>query len=175
MIVARLQRFQGVVGAEYAAATGAKHVPGQIEQPEPRGMEEAGDHPFFVEPGPLGKIQHIDSVELVILALVDQPRDSIGHRRIGGLLQHGNLGLDVAHAETLNGIGSAYAQCHQRGVTANIGKWSGWVVTTPTGTTGCLSSSSTRNAPINLASASVASTSAKCAPMQTRGPTPNGR
>ena len=43
-------------------------------------MEEAGNHPLFVEPGALGKIQHVDAVELVILAPVDQPRDGIGNR-----------------------------------------------------------------------------------------------
>ena len=58
---------------------------------------------------------------------------------------------------------------------ANIGERSGWVVTTPIGITGSLSTSSTRNVAIIFASASVASTSAKCAPMQTRAPTPNGR
>jgi hypothetical protein len=52
----------------------------------------------------------------------------------------------------------------------NIGDRSGCVVTTPIGITGSLSSNSTRNAPISLASARVASTSAKCAPMQTRAP-----
>ena len=60
-------------------------------------MEEAGNHPLFVEPGPRGKIQHIDPVELVVLAVLDQPRDGVGDRRIGGLLQHRKLGLGVAH------------------------------------------------------------------------------
>src|SRR4029453_6611669 len=64
---------------------------------------------------------------------------------------------------------------HYRGVMANIGERSGCVVTTPIGITGSLSTSVTRNAPIIFASASVASTSAKCAPMQTRAPTPNGK
>ena len=32
--------------------------------------------------------------------LLDQLQDGIGHRRIGGLLQHGKLGLDVAHGAT---------------------------------------------------------------------------
>ena len=60
-------------------------------------MEEAGNHPLFVEPGALRKIQHVDAVELVILAVVDQPRDGIGNRGIGGLFQQRNLGLDLAH------------------------------------------------------------------------------
>src|SRR6478752_1657669 len=52
-----------------------------------------------------------------------------------------------------------------RGLMTNGGERSGWVVTTPIGITGALSSSSIRKVPISLASASVASTNAKCAPM----------
>ena len=62
-----------------------------------------------------------------------------------------------------------------RGVIRNIGERFGCVVTTPTGVTGSRSRSSTRKAATSLASDSVASVSANCAPMQTRGPTPNGR
>ena|SRR5436305_2182636 len=191
MVVVGAQRLQRVMRIQHAAAAGTKHVPGEIEQAKSRGVQETGNHPLFVKTGALRKLQQIDAVELVVLALIDQPHDGIGHHGIGGLLQYGNLGLDVAHAERLqhgpesrfsekimprlDGIGCASLQCHQRDVTANIGEWSGWVVTTPTGTTGSLSSSSMRNAPTSLASARVASTSAKCAPMQIRGPTPNGR
>ncbi len=100
MIVIVAQRFQRAVGAEHTAATGAQYVPGKVEQPEPGSMEKAGDHPLFVEPGPLGKIQHIDAVEFVVRAAFDQLPDSIGHRRIGGLFQDSKLGLGVAHTET---------------------------------------------------------------------------
>src|SRR5215475_10854710 len=64
---------------------------------------------------------------------------------------------------------------HCRGLMTKLGERSGWVVTTPTGITGSSSCNSTRNAPISLASASLASTSAKSAPMQILGPAPNGR
>ena len=50
-------------------------------------MQEAGDHPLFVETGTLGKIQDIDSIELVVFAVLDQPSDGVGDRRIGSLLQ----------------------------------------------------------------------------------------
>ncbi len=63
-------------------------------------MQEAGDHLLFVEPGMARKIQHVDPVEFVIRAGLDQLLDGLGDRRIGGLLQHGNLGLDVVHWET---------------------------------------------------------------------------
>ena len=71
-------------------------------------MQEAGNHLLLVEPGPLGKIQHVDAVELVVLALLDQTRDGIGDRGIGGLLQHGKLGLDIAHAANLDGDRAAF-------------------------------------------------------------------
>ena len=170
------QRFQRAVGIEHAAASGTQHVPGEIEQPEPRSVKEAGNHPLFIEPGPRRKIQQVDPVELVVPAVFDQLLDRIGHRRVGRLFQYSKLRLGVAQAASLEQITQASKQClRHRRVMRNIGERSGCVVTTPTGSTGSFSRSSTRNAPISLASANVASTSAKCAPMQTRAPTPNGR
>ena len=43
-------------------------------------MEEAGDHPFFVEPGAACEIQRVDTVELVIFAVIDQAQDGLGDR-----------------------------------------------------------------------------------------------
>ena len=57
------------MGIEHAAAAGAEHVPVQVEQAEPGGMEKAGDHAFFVEAGALREIQHVDPVEFVVLAI----------------------------------------------------------------------------------------------------------
>src|SRR6516165_9369701 len=89
---------------QHAAATGAKHIPGEIEQAKPRGVQEAGNHLFFVEAGLLGKVQGVDSIELMIFTILDQPCDGIRDGRIGGLLQNRKLGLDVAHDSNLNGI-----------------------------------------------------------------------
>jgi len=75
------------VGIQHAAAARAQHVPGKIEQPQPRRMEEAGNHPLFVQPGSPRKIQQVDPVEFVVLALINKPRNGIGDRRIGSLLQ----------------------------------------------------------------------------------------
>ncbi len=74
-------------------------------------MEEAGNHPLFVEPGAFRKIQHIDTVKFVVLAFIDQPRNGVGDRGIGGLLQYRNLGLDFAHTRRLDGIAGAAIQC----------------------------------------------------------------
>ena len=60
-------------------------------------MEETGNQPLFVEPGLFGEIQHVDPIELVILALLDQMRDRIRHCRVGGLPQYRKLCLDLAH------------------------------------------------------------------------------
>ncbi len=97
MIVVVTQRFQRGVRVQHAAAARAQHVPGEIEQPEPGSMQKSGNHPLFVEPGPLRKIQHIDAVELVVLAVLDQFADGVRYRRIGGLLQYGKLRLGFTH------------------------------------------------------------------------------
>src|ERR1019366_2785177 len=110
MVVVGAQRLQRVVRVKYAAAAGAEHVPGEIEQAEPRGMQEAGNHPLFVEPGTPGKIQDIDPIELVVFAMVDQRGDSVRDRRIGGLLQNRKLRRDVAHDLSLDGTADAKGQ-----------------------------------------------------------------
>src|SRR5271155_744705 len=89
---------------QHAAATGTKHVPGEIEQAKPRGVQEAGNHLLFVEAGALGKVEGVNSIELVIFTVLDQPCDGIRDGPIGGLLQNRKLGLDVAHDSNLNGI-----------------------------------------------------------------------
>ena len=120
-------------------------------------MQEAGDHLLFVEPGPRCE----KSSTLMRLSSWSSPlsissRDRIGHRGIGGLFQHGeNWASDVAHGShqpRRRSFATALQAdaLRQRGVIRNIGERSGCVVTTPTGITGSLSISSTRNAPIDL-------------------------
>src|SRR5262249_56671777 len=110
MIIVGLQRFQRVVGTEHAAAAGAQHVPAEIEQPEPRSMQEAGDHLLFVEAGPPREIKRIDPVEFAIGAVLDQPRDCIRDSRIGGMLQNRDRGLDVTHGVRSNGSAGTLKQ-----------------------------------------------------------------
>jgi len=66
-------------------------VPGEIEQAKLRGMQEAGNHLLFVEAGALGKVQGVDSIELMIFTVLDQPCDGIRDGPIGGLLQNRKL------------------------------------------------------------------------------------
>ena len=97
IIVVMAQRFQRGMRVEHAAAAGAEHVPAQIEQPEPRCMQEAGNHLLLVEAGLRRKIQQVDPVELAILAVLDQMLDGVGDRGIGGLLQDCKQRLRFAH------------------------------------------------------------------------------
>src|SRR5215208_3653438 len=120
-------------------------------------MQEGRDDLFLVEPVSRGKIQEVDPVEVAILALCDQLRNGLDHRRIGGLPQNRELGLGIAHGDNLDDVPEAAPQdvlqanrhplrskmpCY-RGVIANIGERSGCVVTTPIGITGSLSTSVT--------------------------------
>ncbi len=57
------------------------------------------------------KIQEIDPVELVILALFYQKLDRIGDRGIGRLFQHRKLGLGIAHNASLVQITRASKRC----------------------------------------------------------------
>ena len=50
-------------------------------------MQEARNGQLLVESVMRREIQQVDAVELVILALLDQVRDRIHHRRIGRLPQ----------------------------------------------------------------------------------------
>ena len=50
-------------------------------------MQEAGNDLLLVEPGARREIQHVDAVELVVLALVDQRAIASATAGIGGLSQ----------------------------------------------------------------------------------------
>lgn len=88
IVVVVAEGFQRVVRAKHAAASWAQHVPGQIEQPEPRRMQEGRNDLLLVESIPRGKIQHVDPVEVAIVALGDQLRNGVDDRGIGSLPQH---------------------------------------------------------------------------------------
>jgi hypothetical protein len=62
-----------------AAAAGAQHVPGQLEQPETRGMQEHRDGVLDVDPGLGGEIEDVDAAERAVRPVLHQPL----HRRHG--------------------------------------------------------------------------------------------
>src|SRR5437660_976382 len=97
MVVFMAQGFQRVMRIQNAAAAGTEHVPGEVEQTHPCGMQETGNDSLFIETGALGKFQRVDSIELVIFTIPDQVDDRLRDGRVGGLLQNRKLRLDVSH------------------------------------------------------------------------------
>ena len=94
VVVDGLERRAGV---EHAAAGGAKHVPRQFEQAEPRGVQECGDRAFFVEAVLAGEVEHIDAAQFAIRRVADgalNRGDAIG---IGRLPQHIEESFAVVH------------------------------------------------------------------------------
>ena len=73
-------------------------------------MQEGRNDLLLVEPISRGKIQQIDTVEVAVLTLCDQLRNRLDHRGIGGLAQHGELGLGIAHGDALDEPPRALAQ-----------------------------------------------------------------
>ena len=66
---------------EHAAAARAQHVPVQLEQAEPRGVQEGADDLLLVEPALGGERQHVDADRCAVLAVADQRLDRGEHRR----------------------------------------------------------------------------------------------
>jgi hypothetical protein len=97
---------------EHAAAAGAEHVPGQVEQTDPRRMQEGGDDPFFVEPAFGGECEHVDAVERRVRAVAHQRLDGGDHLGVRRLAQHREQGLgfpelDLIHGPSLRENGAA--------------------------------------------------------------------
>src|ERR1700760_1951622 len=97
MIVIAAKRLQRVMRIKHAAASGAEHVPGKVEQSKPGGVQEAGNDLLFVEAVGFRELQDVDAVELVVLAIPDKMDDGSGNCRIGDLLQRRKLGFQFTH------------------------------------------------------------------------------
>jgi hypothetical protein len=92
-----VHRAQRLRRGEHAAAAGTQHVPAQLEQAEPRGMQERADRLFLGEAALGGEGQHIDPAEIAIAAVADQALD-LGHDAgIGRRPQGFEQSLRVAH------------------------------------------------------------------------------
>ena len=89
--------FEGMSDVEHSAAARAKHIPGQIEQAKPGGMQEATDGLFLIEAFVGGKRQHIESAELTIAAVADQRLDGGNDLGIGRIAQRVEKRFRVAH------------------------------------------------------------------------------
>src|SRR5262249_32570079 len=75
VICAVIDVLRGGPRLEHAAAAGAKHVPGKIEEPDARGMQKGGDGWLLAEARIGGESQDVDAAELAILPVPDQALD----------------------------------------------------------------------------------------------------
>src|SRR6185437_16280466 len=67
-----MHRFQRRIGVEDAAAARTQDVPREIEDPEPRGMQESADRLLFVETVRRREIERIDTVERRVADSADE-------------------------------------------------------------------------------------------------------
>ena len=109
IVIVGAQRLQRGMRIEHAATAWAEHVPGEIEHPEPRGVQEARHHLLLIEAGPAREIEQVNAVERAVLAVLDQVLDRIDDARIGGLLQHRKQRLGFAHGVGLKFTKIRYA------------------------------------------------------------------
>jgi hypothetical protein len=84
---------------EHPSAAGAKHVPGQIEQPDPRRVQKRRDDALLVQSALGREIHDIDAAEPVIWRVPDEPLDCRHDIGIGRLPQDLEHGLGIAHVE----------------------------------------------------------------------------
>ena len=72
----------------------------QIEQPEPRRVQQACNDALFVELCPAGEIERVDAAERGIGRVLDQPLDRIRHIRLSGLSQRRKESFGFTHTLT---------------------------------------------------------------------------
>src|SRR5262249_33402638 len=112
-----------------------------------------------------------DRMRLVFAGAEPQPAEAAAAETGDTDLEAGAAKRGVIHKPRLSSLCAG----GQRGLRRNSGEWSGRTVIAATGVTGRSSPRATLNCRTMRAKTSVASVSANCAPMQTRGPMPNGR
>src|SRR5262249_10131791 len=114
---------------------------------------------------------NLDRMRLVFAGAEPQAAEAAAAETGDADLEAGAAKCRVIHALLL----AAFCARGQRGVRRKGGGKSGRTVIAATGITGRSSARATTNCRTMRASTKVASVSANCAPMQTRGPMPNGR
>ena len=92
--------LEGGIGVKHAAAATAENVPVQIEQPEPRRVQQACNDALFVELCPAGEIERVDAAERGIRRVLDQPLDRVRHIRLSRLSQRRKESFGLAHTLT---------------------------------------------------------------------------
>ena len=102
-VVLAVHRFQRLRSVEHAAAAGAEHVPRELEQSQPRRMQEGRDHALLIEPAGGRKVEHVEPAQRRVRGLVDEPFDRRRRRRIRRLPQHREQRPRLAHAGIIAG------------------------------------------------------------------------
>jgi hypothetical protein len=92
-----IEGLEGRAGIEHAAAAGTEHVPRQLEQAEPRRVQEGGDHPLFIEAILGGEGERVDAAEVAIGRLAHRALDRGNTLGVGRLPQHAEKGFGFAH------------------------------------------------------------------------------
>jgi len=87
VVLVAVDALKGCAGIKHAAAAGAQNVPRQLENPEPRGMQERRDCTFLVEADFGREVDHIDTAQNVIRGVLHQLFDRRGSVGIGRLPQ----------------------------------------------------------------------------------------
>ncbi len=82
-----IEGLQGRGRFEYAAAAGTEHVPGHLEDAEPRRMDERTDHRFLVEAVRGGEGERVDAVERPVRRGFDRRLQLVGDDRFSRLPQ----------------------------------------------------------------------------------------
>ena len=82
-----IDRFQRGAGIEHAAAARAEHVPGHVEQAQPRRMQESRGHLLIGEAVACRESQGIDAIEIGVDPLANQGLDGRGDLWLGGTTQ----------------------------------------------------------------------------------------
>ena len=100
-ILVLVYALQGRAGVEHAATARAQHIPGQLENPEPGGVEEGCDRTLFVETPLCGKFQNVNAAECAIRGILNQLLNGIHGVGIGRLAQNRKQIFGFAHGPIL--------------------------------------------------------------------------
>jgi hypothetical protein len=85
------------VCVEHSTTARAQDVPGQFEQPQPRGVQEAADGFFLVEPMLGGEVQDVDAAQFPVAAVANRRFDGGNDIWISRIAQRIEQRLGVAH------------------------------------------------------------------------------
>ena len=111
LVVLFVHVSQGRGRVEHAAAAGTQDIPRQLENADARGVQERGDHSFFVQAALGREIEDVDAAKFVIGSVPDQCFHGGDRFRVGRLSHDAEqtLGARFAHGAKSFKIRSARA------------------------------------------------------------------